>query len=88
MPEKGCAIGALVSDVGRADDACRGAMSERIEGYIASMSASLGGDEAKAMTAVSAMVGALALSRVMTDPKRSDAILRAAREAVLAMETA
>ena len=84
-PQKGCAIGALVSDVGRAGEACRDAMSARIEGYIAGMAASLGGDEAKAMAAVSAMVGALALSRVLTDPKRSDAILRAARDAVLAM---
>jgi len=34
---------------------------------------------------VSAMIGALALSRAVADPKRSDAILRAVRDGVIAM---
>ena len=84
-PQSGCAISALACDVGRADDACREAMAAHIEGFIAGMTRSLGGDEAKGMAAVSAMVGALALSRVMPDPKRSDAILRAVREVVTGM---
>ena len=85
-PERGCAISALACDVGRADDACREAMAAHIEGFIAGMTRSLDGDEGKAMAAVSAMVGALALSRVLPDPKRSDAILRAAREMVTGLE--
>jgi TetR/AcrR family transcriptional repressor of nem operon len=83
-PERGCAIGALVSDVGRADAAARALMAPRVERYIETARQGLG-DETAAIVAVSAMVGALALSRVMTDPKRSDAILRAVRDYVIAM---
>lgn len=36
------------------------------------------------MLAVSAMVGALALSRVMTDPARSNALLRSVSEQLVA----
>ncbi len=88
-PRTGCAIAALVSDVGRADASTRDVMSRHVDQYIARMAESLGTrDEAAAMAAVSTVVGALALSRVMTDPKRSDAMLRAAREHLLAMPTA
>ena len=87
-PQSGCAISALACDVGRADDACRESMAAHVEGFIAGMTGSLGGDEGKAMAAVSAMVGALALSRVVPDRQRSDAILRAAREMVIGMAEA
>lgn len=88
-PQTGCAIAALVSDVGRADPSTRDVMSRHVDQYIARMAESLGTrDEAAAMAAVSTVVGALALSRVMTDPKRSDAMLRAAREHLLAMPAA
>src|SRR5690606_13873381 len=39
----------------------------------------------KALLAVSAMIGGLLLSRVMTDPKRSDEVLRALRKALAAL---
>jgi TetR/AcrR family transcriptional repressor of nem operon len=87
-PQSGCAISALACDVGRADDACRESMAAHVEGFIAGMTRSLGGDEAKAMAAVSAMVGALTLSRVLPDPNRSDDILRAVREIVTGLEVA
>jgi TetR/AcrR family transcriptional repressor of nem operon len=83
----GCAISALISDVGRADTPSRAVMEAHIEGYIAAIDRGLGADdEAKAITAVSAMVGALAISRVITDPKRSDAILKAVRDQVIALQ--
>jgi TetR/AcrR family transcriptional regulator, transcriptional repressor for nem operon len=82
----GCAIAALASDVGRADEASRAIMEEYVEALIASVARSLGQqDDSKAMVAVSAMVGALALSRVMTDPRRSDAMLRVVRDHVIAL---
>jgi TetR/AcrR family transcriptional repressor of nem operon len=81
-PETGCAIAALVSDVGRADAGAREAMSEHIEAFVASVAEALGGDRERAMVAVSAMVGALALSRVVADPARSDAILAAVRDSL------
>ena len=37
---------------------------------------------------MSAMVGAPAISRIITEPKRSDAILRAVRDAAIAMKAA
>jgi TetR/AcrR family transcriptional repressor of nem operon len=82
----GCAIAALASDLGRADVRSRAVMEAHVEAYIASVTRALGReDDSKAMVAVSAMIGALALSRVMTDPKRSDAILRVVRDHVLAL---
>jgi TetR/AcrR family transcriptional repressor of nem operon len=85
-PETGCAIAALVSDAGRADAASRVVMSEHIDSFVRSVADDLDGDEARAAVAVSAMVGALALSRVIADPARSDALLRAVRDYVAAME--
>jgi TetR/AcrR family transcriptional repressor of nem operon len=88
-PQTGCAIAALISDVGRADPRCRAVMEPHIENFIAKTARTLGSEnEDEAMLAVSAMVGALAISRVFTDPKRSDAILRAVRDAVVAMKAA
>jgi TetR/AcrR family transcriptional repressor of nem operon len=78
--ESGCAMAALVSDVARADTASREVMTEHIETFIASVSDALGGDEEGAIVAVSAMVGALALSRVIADPARSDALLKTVRD--------
>lgn len=78
-PESGCAIAALACDVGRGEPAMRDTMSESVERLIAMATEALG-DEPRAMLAVSALVGALALSRVCTDPTRSDALLRAVRD--------
>jgi TetR/AcrR family transcriptional regulator, transcriptional repressor for nem operon len=87
-PGTGCAIAALISDVGRADEHCRAVMEPHIESFIAKAARVLESkNEDEAVLAVSAMVGALAISRVITDPKRSDAVLRAVRNAVIAMST-
>lgn len=86
-PESGCAIAALVSDIGRAEREVRAVMTPHIESYIELVAGELGErDESAAIAAVSAMIGALALSRVIVDPKRSDRILQAVREHVLAMQ--
>lgn len=75
--DSGCAVAALVSDVARADAAARDVMSGHVETFIGTVARSLGGDDERAVLAVSAMVGALTLSRVVADPVRSDAILKA-----------
>ncbi|MCC8935383.1 TetR/AcrR family transcriptional regulator [Bradyrhizobium ivorense] len=86
--KSGCAISALISDVGRADAECRAVMEPHIEAFIAKVAETFGDDDdARATMAVSAMVGALAISRVLTDQKRSDAVLRTVRDAVIAMES-
>ena len=84
--ESGCAMAALVSDVARADTPSREVMTDHIESFIASVSEALGGDQDGAIVAVSAMVGALALSRVITDPARSDAVLKAVRDHLKALD--
>jgi TetR/AcrR family transcriptional regulator, transcriptional repressor for nem operon len=83
----GCAIAALASDVARADERSRGVMSQHIDSFVAQIANSLGtDDEGDAMLAVSAMIGALLLSRVQVDPKRSDALLKTVRERLLALQ--
>jgi TetR/AcrR family transcriptional regulator, transcriptional repressor for nem operon len=85
----GCAIAALASDVARADESSRGVMSEHIDEFVSQIAQSLHSqDEGDAMLAVSAMIGALLLARVQMDPKRSDALLKAVRERLLALNRA
>ncbi|UXN57444.1 TetR/AcrR family transcriptional regulator [Phyllobacterium zundukense] len=83
----GCAVSALVSDVGRADAQSKTVMAAYIEDYIGATRQQLGDeDDSRAMFAVSAMVGALALSRVMTDSARSDALLHGVRKQLMAFD--
>jgi TetR/AcrR family transcriptional repressor of nem operon len=84
--ESGCAMAALVSDVARADTPSREVMTEHIEAFVASVSKALGGDPDGAIVAVSAMVGALALSRVVADPALSDAFLKTVRDHLKALD--
>lgn len=86
--ESGCAIAALASDVGRADEAAREVMEARVNAFIDTVAATMGGDDERAMLAVSAMVGALALARVITNRERSDTLLRAVRDHLAGMEQA
>ncbi len=85
----GCAIAALASDVARADESSRAVMSEHIDEFISRIAQSLRSqDQGDAMLAVSAMIGALLLSRVQVDPRRSDALLKSVRERLLALNRA
>ncbi len=90
----GCAIAALASDVARADAPMRAvmgaAMGAQIERFTDRMAAALAKatgaeDEGKAMFAVSALIGALLVSRAIADPARSNAVLTAARRHLLAL---
>ena len=64
-------------------------MSQHIDTLISQFADSLGtGDEGEAMLVVSAMIGALLLSRVQVDSKRSDALLKSVRERLVAMNHA
>ena len=86
-PESGCAIAALAAEAGRAAPECRDVMSGHVDAFIGAISQMLGDDREKAMVAVSAMVGALALARVATSAERSDAILKAVREHMRTLAT-
>jgi TetR/AcrR family transcriptional repressor of nem operon len=77
------------SDVARADAASRTVMSKHIDDLIGQTAQSLNNqDEGDAMLAVSAMVGAVLLARVQTDPKKSDALLKSVRDRLLALNRA
>ncbi|MFM0502728.1 TetR family transcriptional regulator [Paraburkholderia caffeinilytica] len=80
----GCAISALVSDAGRSEVEVREIMSQYIERYIEELERSLGDDgDSRAIVALSALIGAVTISRVVTDAKRADAIAGAVREHLL-----
>ncbi|MBT9488128.1 MAG: TetR/AcrR family transcriptional regulator [Rubrivivax sp.] len=82
----GCAIVALASDVSRADPASRAVMSVHLDDFVAQLATAMDRhDEGDAMLAVSAMVGAVLLARVQTDPKKSDALLKSVRDRLLAL---
>jgi TetR/AcrR family transcriptional repressor of nem operon len=82
----GCAVAALASDVARADVASREVMSAHLDDFVAQLTQALQSqDEGDAMLAMSAMVGAVLLARVQTDPKKSDVLLKAVRDRLLAM---
>lgn len=83
----GCAVAALVSDVARADVASREVMTAHVETFVDTVAKALNGDDERAIMAVSAMVGALALSRVVTDPARSNAFLKVVRDHLDKLET-
>jgi TetR/AcrR family transcriptional repressor of nem operon len=78
--DSGCAVAALVSDVARADQTAREVMTPHVDAFVGTVAKALGGDDERAIVAVSAMVGALALSRVVADPVRSDAFLKVVRD--------
>lgn len=83
--KSGCAIAALAGDVARSDAATRAVMEHRVEKLIERLANSLDQkDDSAAMVALSAAIGAITLARVMTNEKRSDALLRAVRNHLLA----
>ena len=82
----GCAIAALASDVARADAASRAVMSTHIDDFVAQLAQSMHSqNEEDAMLVASAMIGAVVLARVQTDPKKSDAMLKSVRDRLLAL---
>jgi TetR/AcrR family transcriptional repressor of nem operon len=87
---EGCAVAALAGDVGRTEDReVRDRMAQRLEDSFADMAQAMGGGpdaERAALTAWSAMVGAISLSRVFRGTDRSDEILRTARQSILDLE--
>jgi TetR/AcrR family transcriptional regulator, transcriptional repressor for nem operon len=86
-PKSGCAVATLAGDIARADRRSRAVMEKHVENFIAAIAQGLGGEsDGAAIVALSALIGALTLSRVVTDRKRSDEILRTVRDHVLAMQ--
>jgi len=82
--EGGCPIAALASDLPRLSPACQKAYAEGVRRWYAAISAQLRKPEAGelAYSAVAELVGALSLSRIERDPRRSEAILTASRKSL------
>lgn len=88
MPEKGCAIAALSSEIARQSEATRAAFAAELFGSIGVIAEALpkGDDETRRRTAIAIMAlmaGTLQMARVVPDPKQSDAILEDGVEAAL-----
>lgn len=84
-PDSGCALSALSGDVARSNDQNREIMSKHLARYFDNIQEVIGdhGSKELAISLMCMMVGAVTLSRVMTDPDRSDEILQAARKSML-----
>lgn len=84
-PNSGCAVSALSGDVARSNDQNREIMSKHLAKYFDNMQDVIGdgGSRELAISLMCMMVGAVTLSRVMTDTNRSDEILQAARKSML-----
>lgn len=83
---EGCAIAALAGDVTRAQEDAREAMTEHVCAFAAQLRPHVGGnDDGRALFAVSAMIGTLMLSRVLTETSMSNTLLSAAKRELLAL---
>ena len=88
-PGHGCALAALSGDLPRLPADARARFTEgaqRLPAAIARLLSELGRADAQALavSAVSELVGALALARAIADDERSQAILRISRESIKA----
>lgn len=84
-PSSGCAVAALAGDVARSNDLNREIMTKHLTRYFDNIEGVMGdqGSRELAVSLMCMMVGAVALSRVMTDPNASDKVLLAARNSML-----
>lgn len=76
-PEQGCPLSALGSEAARADEVTRGNLSAGVARLIELLSVS--GDRSRAVASAAALVGALTLSRLVTDAELSAELLRESR---------
>jgi TetR/AcrR family transcriptional regulator, transcriptional repressor for nem operon len=80
-PSGGCPLSALGSELARADDETRAVATAGIVELVKAVADQCPGvkpeaAKARALVALSAMVGAMTLSRIVTDPELSKAILK------------
>lgn len=85
QPGDGCGLAALGADVAREPLPARAAFTEALRARLARLTTMIPGRSAaarrrKALATLAGIVGALTLSRAVTDPALSDELLAAARE--------
>lgn len=86
-PAAGCPLAALGPELARCDEKTRGIATdgfERLVGILAKQFSKLPPEEARrrALVSASTMIGALAMARMVTDPKLSAEILRGAEASI------
>jgi TetR/AcrR family transcriptional regulator, transcriptional repressor for nem operon len=91
-PGEGCAVAALGGEIARTDERTRAAVTDRLLKLIDLLqrdddSPPAAESKRRALVAASTMVGALILSRIVTDRALSESILRHAKEHVLGSST-
>jgi TetR/AcrR family transcriptional regulator, transcriptional repressor for nem operon len=84
-PGAGCAVGALISDIGRAGSDAKDLYTERVQQNLDSVAALIGDPEdsavrAKAIVVLSALAGAIGLARAVSDNRLSNDILCTVRD--------
>lgn len=88
----GCALAALASDVARAEAPSRAVMHARFEDFVTDLARMLAPEHgaavpaeihAQAQTAACTLIGALLMSRVITDSRQSDALLKTVRQQLI-----
>ncbi|MGO4721895.1 MULTISPECIES: TetR/AcrR family transcriptional regulator [unclassified Inquilinus] len=89
-PANGCAVAALAGEAGRLDERPRAAFTRQFKSNLDSVAAMQRAKDpdasrAYALLAASALVGAVALSRAVSDPALSDEILAAVRARLVAL---
>jgi TetR/AcrR family transcriptional repressor of nem operon len=89
-PGTGCAMAALLGDVGRASKSARALYTERVKRSVAFTSTFLasnqrGDKRGRALLILSALLGALNLSRAVSDPNLSREILHGVRDELIGL---
>ena len=89
-PASGCPLALLVNDTARSSDDVREVYTKRLEASLAQLEAQLadhtdGNRRKKAILIYSSYIGAIGLSRAVSDPKLSNEILRAATDELIAV---
>src|SRR5271156_1983421 len=89
-PGTGCAMGALLGDMTRGSRSARALYTERVKRSVAFSSALLPSSQredrrARALLILSALLGAINLSRAVSDPNLSREILQAVREELIGL---
>jgi TetR/AcrR family transcriptional regulator, transcriptional repressor for nem operon len=83
----GCAVSALMTDARRMNDEARALYTDQVKGDIEALSAMIGSNAGesrpKALLALCAMVGAIGLSRAVSDRALSDEILKSVGASLL-----
>ena len=88
-PARGCVFASLAPDIARASSATRAALTQEFEAHIDLIASYLPkADRGRSMAMFSLMMGALQLSRMVSDEALSDDVLRNAAHAALSLATA